>query len=149
MCIPLILIAASGIFGDLRAEIVPPSERNWLSAASVLAILSPVAVGAITVWLLHPQPWNTDIAWLARWPGARTWTALPEPAQPIPFLVRVLGDPGGRFARISSGVRPRFVTAPGRPGGFGGVAPHCLPSLMGKIIRIRGKGRYRPRRAAI
>ena len=74
MHISLILIAASGIFGDLRAEIAPPSERDWLSAASVPAILSPVAVGAITVWLLHPQPWSTgtDVEWLARWSGART-----------------------------------------------------------------------------
>lgn len=72
--ISLILIAASGIFGDLRVEAAPPAEWDWLTVASLLAILSSVAVGAIAVWLLHPRAWDlgSDVRWLAQWSGAST-----------------------------------------------------------------------------
>ena len=71
--ISLILIAASGIFGDLRVEAAPPAEWDWLTVASLLAILSSVAVGAIAVLLLYPRGWDTgaDVEWLAAWSGAR------------------------------------------------------------------------------
>lgn len=66
--ISLILIAASGIFGDLRVD----GGWSWLTVASILAIASSVAVGGIAVWLLHPQDWDTgaNVGWLARWSGA-------------------------------------------------------------------------------
>ncbi len=65
--ISLVIIAASGIFGDLRIV-------DWgpLSIVSALAILASMAVGGIAFWLLHPQGWWTgsDVHWLARWEGA-------------------------------------------------------------------------------
>lgn len=65
--ISLVIIAASGIFGDLRIV-------DWgpLSIVSALAILASVAVGGIAFWLLHPQTWSTgtDVQWLALWEGA-------------------------------------------------------------------------------
>ena len=72
--ISMILIAASGIFGDLRLEAAPPTEWDWLTLASLLAVLSSVAVGVIVVWLLHPQGWDTgmDVGWYAQWSGANT-----------------------------------------------------------------------------
>ncbi len=67
--ISLILIVASGIFGDLRVEIAPPTEWGWLGWLSIFALLSSLAVGAIAVWLLHPQSWRTgmDVRWFALW----------------------------------------------------------------------------------
>lgn len=70
--ISLIVIAASGIFGDLRIA----WDCSLLTVASVLALLSSgVAVG-IGFWLLHPQSWETgmNIRWFAQWAksGART-----------------------------------------------------------------------------
>lgn len=70
--ISLIVIAASGIFGDLRIA----WEWSLLTGASVLALLSSgVAVG-LGFWLLHPQSWETgmNVRWFAQWAwsGART-----------------------------------------------------------------------------
>ena len=74
--ISLIIIAASGIFGDLQVDLVSPSPLAWslITQASVLAILSSAAVGALAFWLLHPQNWETgtNVEWLARWSGAST-----------------------------------------------------------------------------
>ena len=66
----LILIAASGIFGDLRIE----SAWSAISITSALAILSSVLVGGVTFLLLRPQSWETgaDVEWLAHWAGADT-----------------------------------------------------------------------------
>ena len=65
--ISLVIIAASGIFGDLRIV-------DWgpLSIVSALAILASMAVGGIAFWLLHPRTWSTgtDVQWLALWEGA-------------------------------------------------------------------------------
>ena len=70
--ISLVIIAASGIFGDLRIESVSPLEWGPLSVVSALAILSSLIVGGIAFWILHPQGWWTgsDVHWLARWAGA-------------------------------------------------------------------------------
>ena len=72
--ISLIIIAASGIFGDLLVDLVSASPLGWslLTQASVLALLSSVAVGGLAFWILHPQAWHAgaDVEWLARWSGA-------------------------------------------------------------------------------
>ena len=70
--ISLIIIAASGIFGDLRVETVSPLEWGPIGWASLLAILSSVTVGGVAFWILHPRAWHTgaDVEWLARWSGA-------------------------------------------------------------------------------
>ena len=68
----LIIIAASGIFGDLRIEIASPLEWGFVTGASVLALLFSALVGGLTFRILHPRAWHTgaDIEWLARWSGA-------------------------------------------------------------------------------
>ena len=70
--ISLVIIAASGIFGDLRIESASPLEWGPVSIVSALALLASVVVGGIAFWLLHPQAWWTgaDVHWLARWAGA-------------------------------------------------------------------------------
>ena len=70
--ISLIIIAASGIFGDLRIEIASPLEWGFVTGASVLALLSSAAVGGLAFWILRPRAWHTgaDVEWLARWSGA-------------------------------------------------------------------------------
>lgn len=70
--ISLIIIAASGIFGDLRIETSSPLEWGLVAGASVLALLSSVWVGYLAFRILHPRAWHTgaDIEWLARWSGA-------------------------------------------------------------------------------
>ena len=70
--ISLIIIAASGIFGDLRIEIASPLEWGFVTGASVLALLFSALVGGLTFRILHPRAWHTgaDIEWLARWSGA-------------------------------------------------------------------------------
>ena len=69
--ISLIIIAASGIFGDLRIEIASPLEWGFVTGASVLALLSSAAVGGLAFWILRPRAWHTgaDVEWLARWSG--------------------------------------------------------------------------------
>ncbi len=64
----LILIAASGIFGDLQLE----GAWSAISIASALAILSSVLVGGVAFVLLRPQRWETgaNVEWLAHWSGA-------------------------------------------------------------------------------
>lgn len=66
----LILIAASGIFGDLQVE----GAWSAISIVSALAILSSVLVGGATFVLLRPQRWETgaNVEWLAHWTGADT-----------------------------------------------------------------------------
>ena len=70
--ISLVIIAASGIFGDLQVEIASPVEWELITWASVFAIASSMAVGGLAFWLLHPQVWETgtNVGWLARWSGA-------------------------------------------------------------------------------
>ena len=72
MRISLVIIAASGIFGDLQVEIASPVEWELITWASVFAITSSMAVGGLAFWLLHPQVWETgtNVGWLARWSGA-------------------------------------------------------------------------------
>ena len=67
--ISLIIIAASGIFGDLRIETSSPLEWGLVVGASVLALVSSAGVGGLAFWILHPQAWHTgaDVGWLARW----------------------------------------------------------------------------------
>lgn len=71
--IALIVIAASGIFGDLQIESASPQEWGPTTIASIVAIAASIVVGAITFWLLHPPEWQTgaNVEWLARWSGAR------------------------------------------------------------------------------
>ena len=70
MRISLIIIAASGIFGDLRIETTSPLEWGLVTWASVLALLSSAAVGGLAFWILilRPRAWHTgaDVEWLAR-----------------------------------------------------------------------------------
>jgi hypothetical protein len=70
--ISLVIISASGIFGDLQVQIESPLDWNLISWASVLAIGSSLLVGGLTFWILHPQSWETgaNVGWLARWAGA-------------------------------------------------------------------------------
>ncbi len=72
--VSLIIIAASGIFGDL--QVVAPSPLEWglITLVSVLAILSSVVVSGLALWILHPHAWRTgaDVEWLAQWSGAST-----------------------------------------------------------------------------
>ena len=70
--ISLVIIAASGIFGDLRLEAALPPEWDLVTWFSVFAILSSIAVGGLSFSLLHPQEWETgtNVGWLARWSGA-------------------------------------------------------------------------------
>lgn len=70
--ISLVIIAASGIFGDLQVEWASPVAWELITWASVFAIASSVAVGGLAFWLLHPQGWETgtNVEWLARWSGA-------------------------------------------------------------------------------
>ena len=70
--ISLIIIAASGIFGDLRIETTSPLEWGLVTWASVLALLSSAAVGGLAFWILRPRAWHTGahVEWLARWSGA-------------------------------------------------------------------------------
>ena len=70
--ISLIIIAASGIFGDLRIETASPLEWGLVAGASVLALVSSACVGGLAFWILHPQTWHTgaDVGWLARWSDA-------------------------------------------------------------------------------
>ena len=72
--ISLIIIAASGIFGDLQLEAWSPSNWGLITCASLAAILSWAVVGVLAFWILHPQAWHTgaDVEWLARWSGAST-----------------------------------------------------------------------------
>ena len=73
--ISLIIIAASGIFGDLQVDLASVSPLDWslITQASVLAILFSTAVGGLAFWILHPRAWHTgaDVEWLAHWSGAR------------------------------------------------------------------------------
>lgn len=73
--ISLIIIAASGIFGDLQVDLTSGSPLDWslITQASVLAILFSAAVGGLAFWILHPRAWHTgvDMEWLAHWSGAR------------------------------------------------------------------------------
>ena len=72
--ISLIIIAASGIFGDLQVDIDSPSPLAWslITQASVLALLSSLAVGGLAFWILLPQIWETgaNVEWLRSWAGA-------------------------------------------------------------------------------
>lgn len=70
--ISLVIIAASGIFGDLQVEVASPLVWEPITWASMFAIASSVAVGGLAFWLLHPQSWETgtNVGWLARWSGA-------------------------------------------------------------------------------
>ena len=70
--ISLIIIAASGIFGDLRIETASPPDWSLVAGTSVLALLSSAWVGVLVFRILHPRAWHTgaDIEWLARWSGA-------------------------------------------------------------------------------
>ena len=72
--ISLVIIAASGIFGDLQVQIESPLDWNLITWASVLAIFFSLAVGGLTFWILHPQSWETgtNVGWLARWSGANS-----------------------------------------------------------------------------
>lgn len=63
--ISLIVIAVSGIFGDLRIA----WEWSPLTGASVLALLSSLAAVGLGFWLLHPKSWETgmNVRWFAQW----------------------------------------------------------------------------------
>ena len=63
-----VLIAASGIFGDLQIE----GNLSPISIVSILALASSVAAGVITFFALQPQRWQTgeNIQWLAQWASA-------------------------------------------------------------------------------
>ena len=63
-----VLIAVSGIFGDIQLE------RSTLGVLSTLAIVCSAGVGAVGLWLLFPRNWRTgaDMGWLGRWEGATT-----------------------------------------------------------------------------
>lgn len=99
--ISLIVIAASGIFGDLRIA----WESSLLTGASVLALLfSLVAVG-LGFWLLHPQSWETgmNVRWFAQWArsGADTpdmeGATLEDLVAGFDKNVRIAGERGGRL----------------------------------------------------
>ena len=70
--ISLVIIAASGIFGDLHVELASPAEWNWVVWASILALACWVGVAGLAFTLLNPQSWETgtNVGWLARWSGA-------------------------------------------------------------------------------
>lgn len=67
--IAILVIAASGIFGDLQIESLSIQEWGPVTIASIVAMVTSIAVGAIAFRLLHPQEWETgaDVAWLAQW----------------------------------------------------------------------------------
>ena len=99
--ISLIVIAVSGIFGDLRIA----WEWSPLMGASVLALLfSLVAVG-LGFWLLHPQSWETgmNVRWFAQWArsGADTrdmeGATLEDLVEGFGKNVRIAGERGGRL----------------------------------------------------
>ena len=74
--ISLIVIAVSGIFGDLRIELLPLREWDMLRIASAGALLFSVVAVGLGFWLLHPRSWETgmNVRWFAQWAmsGART-----------------------------------------------------------------------------
>ena len=67
--IAILIIAASGIFGDLQIESLSVQEWGPVTMASIVAMLTSIAVGAIAFRLLHPQEWETgaDVQWLAQY----------------------------------------------------------------------------------
>ena len=99
--ISLIVIAASGIFGDLRIA----WEWSLLTGASVFALLSSVVAVGIGFWLLHPQSWETgmNVRWFAQWAwsGARTpdmeSATLEDLVDGFDKNVGIAGKRGGRL----------------------------------------------------
>ena len=63
LSVSLILISASGIFGDLRVEATPAG------VASVAAIVLSVVVVSLALWLLRVRRWEegADVSYFARW----------------------------------------------------------------------------------
>ena len=53
--ISLVLIAASGIFGDLHVELASPAEWSRVVWASILALACWVGVAGLAFTLLNPQ----------------------------------------------------------------------------------------------
>lgn len=103
--ISLIVIAVSGIFGDLRFEIVPLREWDLLGIASACALLSSAVAVVLGLWLLHPQSWETgmNVRWFAQWAwcGARTPdmedATLEDLVEGFDKNVRITGKRGGRL----------------------------------------------------
>lgn len=66
LSVSLILISASGIFGDLRVEATPTG------VASVAALAFAGAVVVLALWLLRVRDWEggADVTYFARWAGS-------------------------------------------------------------------------------
>lgn len=64
LSVSLILISASGIFGDLRVEATPAGVASVASIGLSLLVVAPLAF-----WLLRVRGWATgsDIPYVARW----------------------------------------------------------------------------------
>ena len=62
--ISLIIIAASGIFGDLEITATDP-----VSILSVLAIAATLGVAAMAIHVFFPAEWETglDVPWFSKW----------------------------------------------------------------------------------
>ena len=61
------IVGAAGIFGDLRI-----TDRDAVSALSIVAAISAVAAGLIAAWLFQPRSWfdGADVEWLSDYQGA-------------------------------------------------------------------------------
>ena len=103
--ISLVVIAASGIFGDLRFEILPLREWDLLRIASAGALLFSIVAVGLGFWLLRPQSWETgmNVRWFAQWAmsGADTQdmegATLEDLVEGFGKNVRIADERGGRL----------------------------------------------------